>query len=160
MICPNYLDAQAGLPSATVARFMPEADRLVVLADEPHLLVIYPSGRQVIPAQAGELTAIPLSLLDALTEVDEIWVPTTFLHSRLLLATGVPVLHMPLGWQHSPLAANEALDFMLPTFWSATRAAPIACAGYQSVSRIHSRLCGADASWLRPQAAGRRWRGN
>jgi hypothetical protein len=51
------------------------------------------------------------SCLDALSEIDEIWAPTRFIQASLVLATTLPVLHMPVPWRF-PAPPASAQDFI------------------------------------------------
>ena len=50
---------------------------------------------------AAELIAAS-SCLEALGQVDEIWAPTRFIQAGMVLATQLPVLHMPVAWRFPP----------------------------------------------------------
>lgn len=112
-------------PASQVARSLAEAlsqsahvERLDVLAATTHaatgrVLVLCMPPRHLrpflhvlgtrLPARAyrifvpaDETAELSPAFLEALAGFDEVWAPTSFLQSRLVLATGLPTLHMPL----------------------------------------------------------------
>ncbi len=54
-VADNQHVPQARTLLDTVARFLPDAQRFLVLADEPHPLVTYPAGCEVVPACALDI---------------------------------------------------------------------------------------------------------
>jgi hypothetical protein len=60
--------------------------------------------RVFIPS-AERITVSP-SWSDALRAIDEIWAPTRFIQAALVLATDLPVLHMPVAWAFPAAAAS------------------------------------------------------
>jgi hypothetical protein len=59
--------------------------------------------RILIPA--AERICLSPPVLEALRQVDEIWAPTRFVQAGLVLATELPVLHMPVAWRFPTAAA-------------------------------------------------------
>jgi hypothetical protein len=58
---------------------------------------------------ATERIILSSSCLDALSGIDEIWAPTRFIQASLVLATTLPVLHMPVAWNFpTPVATGRA----------------------------------------------------
>jgi hypothetical protein len=58
---------------------------------------------------SAERMIISPSCLDALSGIDEIWAPTRFIQASLVLATTLPVLHMPVAWNFpAPVATGRA----------------------------------------------------
>jgi glycosyltransferase involved in cell wall biosynthesis len=56
---------------------------------------------------AAEQMVLSSSCLDALSGIDEIWAPTRFIQASLVLATTLPVLHMPVAWRFSTPPATR-----------------------------------------------------
>ncbi len=60
---------------------------------------------------SAERILLSPSCLDALSGIDEIWAPTRFIQASLVLATTLPVLHMPVAWRF-PAPSATARDFI------------------------------------------------
>jgi glycosyltransferase involved in cell wall biosynthesis len=57
---------------------------------------------------ATERIILSSSFLNALSSIDEIWAPTRFVQASLVLATTLPVIHMPVAWRFpTPTAAGD-----------------------------------------------------
>jgi glycosyltransferase involved in cell wall biosynthesis len=59
--------------------------------------------RVFIPS--AERIVLSPTCLDALGQIDEVWAPTRFIQALMVLATELPVLHMPVAWRFPAMAA-------------------------------------------------------
>jgi hypothetical protein len=58
---------------------------------------------------SAERMILSPSCLEAFSDIDEIWAPTRFIQASLVLATTLPVLHMPVAWNFpAPVATGRA----------------------------------------------------
>jgi hypothetical protein len=69
---------------------------------------------------AAERISLTPSWLAKLSEVDEIWAPTRFIQSSLVLRTSLPVLHMPVAWDFQAPAAAHIYWLTATAFRDAT----------------------------------------
>jgi hypothetical protein len=97
--------------SGRLLAFCLPPDQLAPAIDDVKYLLPGRAYRVFIPS-AERMAGLP-PCLDTLREIDEVWAPTRFIQARMVLATELPVLHMPVAWRF-PAPASAAHGGFVP----------------------------------------------